>query len=131
MTLTGRRWGGGWLSSQEMPVRILREFLFSRGHSAVRTMCRCTCGFNDAMGWTRGIEPCNRPNCKLRRKSMSCRSYKLLLATFLLGAFTAHAQVIGSYDNFDCFNDTGQTAEGFEIDIQDVSPSDLTREFPS
>lgn len=41
------------------------------------------------------------------------------------------AQVIGSFDNFDCFNDTGKTAEGFEIDVEDVSPSDLTREFPS
>ena len=44
---------------------------------------------------------------------------------------TAGAQVIGSYDNFDCFNDTGQTAEGFEIDVEDVDPASLTREFPS
>ncbi|MFN7993484.1 MAG: hypothetical protein U0Q18_07780 [Bryobacteraceae bacterium] len=43
----------------------------------------------------------------------------------------AQAQVIGSYDNFDCFNDTGETAEGFEIDVQDIQISDLTREFPS
>jgi hypothetical protein len=43
----------------------------------------------------------------------------------------ANAQVIGSYDNFDCFNDTGEEAEGFEIDVEDISPSDLTREFPS
>lgn len=43
----------------------------------------------------------------------------------------AHAQVIGSYDNFDCFNDTGETAEGFEIDVEDVSQADLTRQFPS
>ena len=43
----------------------------------------------------------------------------------------AHAQVIGSYDNFDVFNDTGQTAEGFEIDVEDVDPTQLTREFPS
>lgn len=46
-------------------------------------------------------------------------------------AAPAHAQVIGSYDNFDTFNDTGETAEGFEIDVEDVVPSDLTREFPS
>jgi hypothetical protein len=43
----------------------------------------------------------------------------------------ADAQVIGSHDNFDCFNDTGDTAEGFEVDVENVSPSDLTREFPS
>ncbi len=44
---------------------------------------------------------------------------------------TAAATIIGSYDNFDCFNDTGETAEGFEIDVEDVSPGDLIREFPS
>lgn len=43
----------------------------------------------------------------------------------------ARGQVIGSYDNFDCFNDTGEEAEGFEIDVEDVGSSDLTREFPS
>ena len=43
----------------------------------------------------------------------------------------SQGQVIGSYDNFDCFNDTGETAEGFEIDVEDVTPSDITREFPS
>lgn len=37
----------------------------------------------------------------------------------------------GSLDNFDCVNDTGETAEGFEIDIEDINPADLTREFPS
>jgi len=40
-------------------------------------------------------------------------------------------QIIGSVDNFDCVNDTGETAEGFEMDIEDVSPSDITRAFPS
>jgi len=55
-----------------------------------------------------------------------------MAAAFLLGIPAAsHAQVIGSYDNFDCFNDTGETAEGFEIDVEDVAPADLTREFPS
>ncbi len=56
----------------------------------------------------------------------------LLMAAALLtlpaGAF---AQVIGAYDNFDCFNDTGKTAEGFEIDVEDITPAALTREFPS
>lgn len=50
------------------------------------------------------------------------------VASCLIGS--ANAQVIGSYDNFDCFNDTGQTTEGFEIDIEDVAPSDITRIFP-
>ena len=43
----------------------------------------------------------------------------------------ASAQVVASYDNFDVFNDTGETAEGFEIDVEDVQVADLTREFPS
>lgn len=46
-------------------------------------------------------------------------------------ATNASASVIGSYDNFDAFNDTGRTAEGFEIDIEDVNPSDIIRQFPS
>jgi hypothetical protein len=52
----------------------------------------------------------------------------LAVSVFGLGA---QAQVIGSYDNFDCFNDTGTEAEGFEIDVEDVASTDLTREFPS
>ncbi len=44
---------------------------------------------------------------------------------------TAHAQVIGTLDNFDSFNDTGETAEGFEIDVEDVTEAELTRTFPS
>jgi hypothetical protein len=54
----------------------------------------------------------------------------LALALLNMGGL-AHAQVIGSYDNFDVFNDTGKEAEGFEIDVEDVDPSQLTREFPS
>ena len=53
-----------------------------------------------------------------------------LLAGVCLPA-VAHGQVIGSYDNFDVFNDTGKDAEGFEIDVEDVDPTMLTREFPS
>jgi hypothetical protein len=53
------------------------------------------------------------------------------MALFLSIGNLGHAQVIGSYDNFDCFNDTGETAEGFEIDVEDVASTDLTREFPS
>ncbi len=54
-----------------------------------------------------------------------------LTAALLALPAAAFSQVIGSYDNFDCFNDTGKTAEGFEIDVEDVAPADLTREFPS
>src|SRR5271157_1108654 len=42
----------------------------------------------------------------------------------------AHSQIIGSYDNFDSINDTGREAEGFEIDVEDVQPTDITRIFP-
>ncbi len=60
-------------------------------------------------------------------------SHRGIQAGLLLVCFAAPAgaQVIGSYDNFDCFNDTGQTAEGFEIDVEDVAKADITREFPS
>ena len=53
------------------------------------------------------------------------------MALFFPSRSILHAQVIGSSDNFDCFNDTDQEAEGFEIDVEDISPTDLTREFPS
>ncbi len=70
---------------------------------------------------------------------------KFLYMAAAVGALTlfqapSWAQMIGTYDNFDCFNDTGSEAEGFEIDIEDVncpddtegSPTcDLTRVFPS
>ncbi len=49
----------------------------------------------------------------------------------LFAALPVYSQVIGSYDNFDCFNDTGEVAEGFEIDVEDVASTDLIREFPS
>lgn len=42
----------------------------------------------------------------------------------------AYSQVTGSYDNFDCFNNTGREAEGFEIDVEDVTPAQVTRIFP-
>lgn len=57
-----------------------------------------------------------------------------LLVTVAMAGFVlapAHAQIIGSLGNFDCVNDTGETAEGFEIEIEDIHAADLTREFPS
>jgi len=69
-----------------------------------------------------------------RRSALAAAASIAALGAWGLAA-SGHAQtpptVIGSYDNFDAFNDTGQTAEGFEIDIEDVNPTDLTREFPS
>ena len=56
----------------------------------------------------------------------------LLTASVLALAATAqfaHAQSIGTQDNFDCFNDTGTEAEGFEMDLDNIQPSDLTRTF--
>lgn len=58
----------------------------------------------------------------------------LLLVGAALGVLTfgaAHGQAVGSLGNFDVVNDTGQTAEGFEIEIEDIQVADLTREFPS
>jgi hypothetical protein len=51
------------------------------------------------------------------------------LAVTTLGP--AHGQAIGSLGNFDCVNDTGQTAYGFEIEVDNIQVSDITREFPS
>ncbi len=57
--------------------------------------------------------------------------FALAAGSLFVWPLTGYGQVIGSYDNFDCFNDTGETAEGFEIDVEDVASADLTREFPS
>ena len=55
-----------------------------------------------------------------------------LASAMILSTGLAFGQAAtGSLDNFDCVNDTGEEAEGFEIDIEDISPADLTREFPS
>lgn len=62
-----------------------------------------------------------------RPAAVSALAFACALAAFA----PASAQVIGSYDNFDCFNDTGTEAEGFEIDVEDIDASALIREFPS
>ena len=49
----------------------------------------------------------------------------LLIALPTLG----HAQVIGFLGNFDVINDTGQTAHGFEIDLEGLHLSDITDTF--
>jgi len=61
------------------------------------------------------------------------KSLAVLAALALSASNLAVAQTVatGSLDNFDCVNDTGQEAEGFEIDVEDVSSADLVREFPS
>ncbi|WP_446812230.1 hypothetical protein ACH50O_23450 (plasmid) [Methylomonas sp. 2BW1-5-20] len=59
---------------------------------------------------------------------------------FKLGAFaaafsltllptTAFAGVFGFLGNFDVINDTGQTAHGFEIDLDGLDPTDITDTF--
>ena len=66
-------------------------------------------------------------------ETMLGKNWLWLLGVVVLGAAgagRADAQVIGSYSNFDCFNDHRRAAEGFEIDIEDVWPSDITRIFP-
>lgn len=61
-------------------------------------------------------------------------SSSLLIAAGALATPAAHAQSIimaGSYQNFDVLNNTGGTAYGFEMEVQGVKSSDLTRIFPS
>jgi hypothetical protein len=55
----------------------------------------------------------------------------ILSATALIAISPANAQIIGSLGNFDCINDTGETAEGFEIEVEDVSPADIPDTFPT
>ena len=60
------------------------------------------------------------------------KKYILLTAVAGLAMSTPSiSQIVGTFDNFDCVNDTGETAEGFEIEIEDVMPADITRAFPS
>ena len=54
-----------------------------------------------------------------------------LPAAVLMMAAPASAQIVGSLGNFDCVNDTGETAEGFEIEIDDISPADVPDTFPT
>jgi hypothetical protein len=65
-----------------------------------------------------------------RKARRAARSVPLAAIATLAIAGGAAAQVIGTYSNFDCYNDTGKTAEGFEIEIEDIHPSDVTRIFP-
>ena len=44
-------------------------------------------------------------------------------------AVPASAGVYGSLANFDVVNDTGETAHGFEIDIEGITPSEITSLF--
>lgn len=62
------------------------------------------------------------------------------VSALLLVHGSASALIIETYDNFNCFNDTDQETEGFEIDIEDINCGDntessaaynLTRVFPS
>jgi hypothetical protein len=55
----------------------------------------------------------------------------LLMTAAIIGfaAGHAHAQSIGTQDNFDTFNDTGSEAEGFEVDLDGAQLSDITRVF--
>jgi hypothetical protein len=62
---------------------------------------------------------------------MNTRKFLISTAIGAMAFGQAHGQAIGSLDNFDCVNDTGETAEGYEIDVEDIQESDLTREFPS
>ncbi len=60
---------------------------------------------------------------------------KLLLTAAMAFVFVApthaHAQITGTIDNFDVVDDTGSDTEGFEIEVDDIHATDLTREFPS
>ncbi len=61
------------------------------------------------------------------------RPYMLLLA-LLLTSVTVHAQTVslfGSLANFDVYNDTGQDAHGFEIELDGITPGQISYVFSS
>jgi hypothetical protein len=93
-----------------------------------------TTRYRRALNVQEGQDVMNSTTTRGRRGALSAALGLAAMAACGL-ATTAQAQavpsIIGPYDNFDAFNDTGQTAEGFEIDVEDVSPADVTREFPS
>lgn len=39
---------------------------------------------------------------------------------------SGNLRIVGALSNFDCYNDTGSDCEGFEIEIEDSSPSDVS-----
>jgi len=53
----------------------------------------------------------------------------VLAATVASLPIVTHATVFGTLGNFDAVNDTGQTAHGFEIDLQGIHSSDVTDVF--
>lgn len=57
------------------------------------------------------------------------RALLLSAAVLAFAAGHARAQSIGTQDNFDTFNDTGTEAEGFEVDLDGIDVSDITRVF--
>lgn len=55
----------------------------------------------------------------------------LMLLALLVAAIPAYATVFGPLANFDVVNDTGHTAHGFEIDIEDIAETEITSVFGS
>lgn len=53
----------------------------------------------------------------------------LALAPVWAGTSQAAGIIYGSLGNFDCINDTGQTAHGFEIELDDCLPSNVYSTF--
>ena len=57
---------------------------------------------------------------------------KCLFGLAIVLAACNHAQatiIYGSLSNFDCINDTGSTAHGFEIELDGISPADVIATF--
>lgn len=52
-----------------------------------------------------------------------------LLSTCLFGAPASATAVFGTLGNFDVVNDTGQTAHGFEIELEGLTSADITDTF--
>ncbi len=52
-----------------------------------------------------------------------------ILGTALAVAGPAGATTFGTLGNFDTVNDTGKEAHGFEIELEGISPSDVTDTF--
>jgi hypothetical protein len=60
---------------------------------------------------------------------MSRQTIRVLMPVIVFIPLAAQAATFGSLANFDVVNDTGQTAHGFEIDLEGINKGDITDVF--
>src|SRR5690349_921872 len=74
-----------------------------------------------------GLSP--RYSTRLKLKSLYLVMIFVVALSLTIAPRVATAAVIGFLGNFDVINDTGQTAYGFEIELEGLHSSDITDVF--